>query len=585
MSSAIYGEWAGLAGSFAGDAGAAIAGAVYFAINLIYWPLLESSERQATFGKQLLGLQVEHADGGRTSFLRALGRNLAKFISAIPLGIGFLIAAFTGRKQCLHDMIAKCVVVRTGPSQFLKALIAAVLGLAIAVGSASAYFYYVYLPGLTKEISSGMQDMMKEAMKTGDAMKTLPASPPPAKAPSPGAAAPATSVTTTTTTTTTTGKDQDFDQLAGPPLTGLEKPGTTRAGPAILELSTFFTSNFWIKAHLPVITGIEFGPAPEITVTRVLDSAGKNAYDPANTFEKSSFFRRTSLSLDRTPVPHYSGTRTVHVMTNTSEQAVQKIEGQISITIPMNVQFAAFDASETGKEKTVNGAAVTLKSVSGNDVVMHYRGAAANLLTLRGSGKDGKAVAIESRQLPGNSQNIDASFQTRFRAPVAKIEVAIASGLLVREFPFSLARGATAGPPTVAAVTTKPGAPVAAAGTAPAPTPATPATPATAAAPATNPAPTAAASKPAPAKAEALPATAAVPKTAMDKEASSPAVRRPPRKPRPADMQPTQPGPAPGSSTEPSPTPAGAPQSAMTKPCIIRPVMTDDEIESCRRRP
>jgi uncharacterized RDD family membrane protein YckC/Tfp pilus assembly major pilin PilA len=93
---------------------ATVATAIYFIGALLYWPIMESSARQATFGKQLLGLQVTDAAGARLSFVRALLRNIAKIISAIPLYIGFLLAAFTSRKQALHDIVAGCLVVNRG---------------------------------------------------------------------------------------------------------------------------------------------------------------------------------------------------------------------------------------------------------------------------------------------------------------------------------------------------------------------------------------------------------------------------------------------------------------------------------------
>jgi uncharacterized RDD family membrane protein YckC len=40
------------------------------------------------------------------------GRYFAKFISALILGIGFLMVAFTERKRGLHDMIAGTLVVK-----------------------------------------------------------------------------------------------------------------------------------------------------------------------------------------------------------------------------------------------------------------------------------------------------------------------------------------------------------------------------------------------------------------------------------------------------------------------------------------
>jgi uncharacterized RDD family membrane protein YckC len=80
----------------------------------LYFALMESSSHQATIGKIGLGIQLTDIDGNRLSFGRSLGRNLAKLISAVILYIGFILAAFTERKQALHDMIAGTLVVKRG---------------------------------------------------------------------------------------------------------------------------------------------------------------------------------------------------------------------------------------------------------------------------------------------------------------------------------------------------------------------------------------------------------------------------------------------------------------------------------------
>lgn len=67
---------------------------------------MESSERQATFGKRMVGIVVMDVDGGMPSFGRSLLRAIAQFIA-----IGYLLAAFTKRHQALHDLLASIVVV------------------------------------------------------------------------------------------------------------------------------------------------------------------------------------------------------------------------------------------------------------------------------------------------------------------------------------------------------------------------------------------------------------------------------------------------------------------------------------------
>ena len=85
-------------------------------INLVvavsYFAGLQSSKMQATLGKKMLGLKVTDLNGNRISFWRALGRYLAmSFLSGILL-IGYILAAFTEKKQSLHDLIASTVVVK-----------------------------------------------------------------------------------------------------------------------------------------------------------------------------------------------------------------------------------------------------------------------------------------------------------------------------------------------------------------------------------------------------------------------------------------------------------------------------------------
>jgi uncharacterized RDD family membrane protein YckC len=79
-----------------------------------YYAGMESSSYQATVGKIALGIQVTDLNGNRISFGRALGRNLAEILSALILLIGYIMVAFTEKKQGLHDMIAGTLVVMKG---------------------------------------------------------------------------------------------------------------------------------------------------------------------------------------------------------------------------------------------------------------------------------------------------------------------------------------------------------------------------------------------------------------------------------------------------------------------------------------
>lgn len=79
-----------------------------------YFPVMHSSALQATLGKLLLGVKVTDQEGNRIGIGRSLGRVLGMvFVSSVfTLGVGYLLAGATARRQALHDMIAGTLVVR-----------------------------------------------------------------------------------------------------------------------------------------------------------------------------------------------------------------------------------------------------------------------------------------------------------------------------------------------------------------------------------------------------------------------------------------------------------------------------------------
>lgn len=82
-----------------------------FLILLFYTPVLESSELQATFGKNCMGIQVVSVEGSQISFKTACIRLVCKLFSYAIFCIGHFLALFTEKKQTLHDLLADTVVV------------------------------------------------------------------------------------------------------------------------------------------------------------------------------------------------------------------------------------------------------------------------------------------------------------------------------------------------------------------------------------------------------------------------------------------------------------------------------------------
>lgn len=77
----------------------------------LYHAVFESSAKQATPGKLACGIKLTDLAGERIGFGRASARYFASWITSLTFLIGYLTVAFTGKRQSLHDLIARTVVV------------------------------------------------------------------------------------------------------------------------------------------------------------------------------------------------------------------------------------------------------------------------------------------------------------------------------------------------------------------------------------------------------------------------------------------------------------------------------------------
>lgn len=84
-----------------------LVGLGYYTAGVAVW--------STTIGKRLLGLYVLRPDGSRVGWGRALARYWAPMLSAVLLGVGFLMVAFRPDRRALHDLICGTVVVRRPP--------------------------------------------------------------------------------------------------------------------------------------------------------------------------------------------------------------------------------------------------------------------------------------------------------------------------------------------------------------------------------------------------------------------------------------------------------------------------------------
>ncbi len=85
---------------------------VAMAVQILYFTFMESSKTQATVGKLAMGIKVTDLNGNKLDFGKAFVRNLCRLLSNLTFLIGYIIAAFTEKKQALHDIIAGTLVVK-----------------------------------------------------------------------------------------------------------------------------------------------------------------------------------------------------------------------------------------------------------------------------------------------------------------------------------------------------------------------------------------------------------------------------------------------------------------------------------------
>ena len=119
---------------------------IWFLLGLLYFVGMESSAKQATLGKLAAGLVVTDLQEERITFLRATCRWFAKLLSAMILLIGFLMAAFTKRKQGLHDKLTSCLVIKRNKSRVFRVFLLVFLLWILGIGGLGYFVYVSVLP-------------------------------------------------------------------------------------------------------------------------------------------------------------------------------------------------------------------------------------------------------------------------------------------------------------------------------------------------------------------------------------------------------------------------------------------------------
>lgn len=85
---------------------------ISFVLPLGYFIIAEGTWGK-TVGKHAAGIRVVDTERHDISYGKAAGRAFGRIISGLPLGLGFLWAAWDDRKQTWHDKMAGTLVIRS----------------------------------------------------------------------------------------------------------------------------------------------------------------------------------------------------------------------------------------------------------------------------------------------------------------------------------------------------------------------------------------------------------------------------------------------------------------------------------------
>ena len=165
-------------------------GWLFYTVAGLYFGILPATPLQGTLGKRMLGVRIADGAGRRIGLGRALLRLVAFVPSFAIAGAGLLLAAFTARRQALHDLMAGTFVVSRGATPDAIAQVPPpvsgtnriVGGVVIAIGVLGIYQFLMIYNDRPKRGYAGTMILATEPFKT-EVVKALQA-----RAPMPAAA-------------------------------------------------------------------------------------------------------------------------------------------------------------------------------------------------------------------------------------------------------------------------------------------------------------------------------------------------------------------------------------------------------------
>ncbi len=135
---------------------------IIICIAIFYYVFTTSSGACSTLGKRWLNIKVLDIYGNKITPQHALGRLMARSMSYLSFYTGFLIQPFTTRKQALHDLLAKTIVVRSSENTkisikatFLVLFIALMIPILVLFATAGVPAFKQYIQKI--QLKKGLQ--------------------------------------------------------------------------------------------------------------------------------------------------------------------------------------------------------------------------------------------------------------------------------------------------------------------------------------------------------------------------------------------------------------------------------------------
>lgn len=101
---------------------------------------------QSTLGKMAVGVRVLNDEGKKPTLGDVMMREvLGKIVSNFTLKIGYLIAAFTNKKQALHDMIGKTIVVAKDQEKGVNKTVVILVNICFITFTILIILFYMFL--------------------------------------------------------------------------------------------------------------------------------------------------------------------------------------------------------------------------------------------------------------------------------------------------------------------------------------------------------------------------------------------------------------------------------------------------------